>query len=145
MEDKICYSLIADFERTRVKSDQRITQLENCLKQIYMFGHSFASSFGLKYVFICRKGQKFVSPHLQIITGHIIYDPYFEFLRLTEGNSVYISDILGLPAENDLVAKRIRTILNHVLLEYCLHDGLEDKRRCRLLSFPEYLNYYLRS
>ena len=136
-----------NFENTRAKSDQRIAQLENCLKQIYEFGRFFdySSSFRLKYVFICRKGKKYVSPHLQIVLGKHIYDPYFQFLEKTEGNSLYISDILGLPEESDLISKRIRNILNHVLLEYTLRNGQEDLRRCRTLSFSEYLKYYLHS
>jgi hypothetical protein len=146
MEEKICFSPFINFENTRTKSDQRITQLENCVRQIYEFGRFFDCSnlLKLRYVFICRKGQKFVSPHLQIMNGKFIYDPYFEFLKNTEGGSVYISDILGLPEENDLIAKCVRRILNHILLEYSLHDGEEDLRRCRTLSFPEYFRFYQR-
>ena len=139
-------SLLTNFENSRVKADKRLSQLENCLKQIYEFGRTSPgpySPFRLKYVFICRKGHKFVSPHLQIVMEQLIYDPYIEYLKKTEGSSVYISDLLGLPEENDLIAKYVRRVLNHVLLEYCLHDrGEEDLRRCRTMSFSDYLRYY---
>lgn len=146
--DNICQSLLSDFEKTRIKTDIRITQLECCLKQIYEFGRRTInpySPFVFKYVFICRDGKSRVSPHLQIVIGKSIYDPFFQFLRKIEGNNVFLSETLGLQDNDDFVARRIRSILNHILIEYTLHDkGMEDLKRCKILSFPEYLMFHKR-
>jgi hypothetical protein len=142
MEKLLYSSLLENFERTRIKADPRVTQIEGCLRQIYEFRRNLAQPILLKHVFICRKGQKFGTPHLQVVVDKTVYDPCFDFLHKKEGDNIYISEMIGELENNDIVAKHIRKIVTRALLEYSLYGGFNDYRMCLHLPFDRYLNYH---